>query len=68
MAVSQLISSNSPLAVRGSKHIVRANDGRTVGEALEYVALWNAAYIHSEDLTEAMVAQLEGRKPEWKGR
>ena len=42
--------------MRGSKHMVRANDGRTVGEALELMALWNSAYIHSADLTEAMAA------------
>lgn len=68
VALAEEIAANSPLAVRGSKHVVRANDGRTVSEALEYVALWNSAYVHSEDLTEAMGAHLEGRPPEWKGR
>lgn len=68
IALAEEIAENSPLAVRGSKAVVRANDGRTVPEALEWVALWNAAFIHSEDLTEAMASHLEGRKPEWKGR
>jgi enoyl-CoA hydratase len=68
IGLAEEIAANSPLAVRGSKAVVRANDGRTVPEALEWVALWNAAFIHSEDLTEAMVSQLEGRDPEWKGR
>jgi enoyl-CoA hydratase len=68
VAIADDIAANSPLAVRGSKHMVRANDGRTVGEALELMALWNSAYIHSADLTEAMAAHLEGREPEWQGR
>lgn len=68
VALAEEIAANSPLAVRGSKHVVRANDGRTVPEALEYVALWNSAYIHSEDLGEAMAAHVEGRTPEWQGR
>ena len=68
IALAEDIAANSPLAVRGSKAVVRANDGRTVPEALEWVALWNAAFIHSEDLTEAMASQLEGRDPEWHGR
>ncbi|MEX1280775.1 MAG: crotonase/enoyl-CoA hydratase family protein, partial [Acidimicrobiia bacterium] len=61
IAIADDIAANAPLAVRGSKHMVRANDGRTVGEALELMALWNSAYIHSEDLVEAMAAHLEGR-------
>lgn len=61
------IATNSPLAVRGSKHVVRANDGRTVEEALEYVALWNASFLHSDDLREAMMAYLESRDPEYRG-
>ncbi len=68
VALAEEIASNSPLAVQGSKAVVRANDGRTVPEALEWVALWNAAFIHSDDLTEAMVSQLEGRDPKWTGR
>ncbi len=61
------IAANSPLAVQGSKHVVRANDGRTVAEALDYVALWNSSFIHSNDLTEAISAHLERRPPEYRG-
>lgn len=61
------IAANSPFAVQGSKHIVKANDGRTVPEALDYVALWNSSFIHSNDLTEAMASYLEQRPPEFTG-
>ena len=68
VGLAEAIAANSPLAVRGAKHVVRANDGRTVGEALEYVALWNSAYLHSEDVVEAMTSHVERRAPEWRGR
>ncbi len=67
MELGSEIAANSPLAVQGSKHIVKGNDGRTVGEALDYVALWNSSFIHSNDITEAMAAHLERRPPDFKG-
>lgn len=67
LALATEIAENSPLAVQGSKHIVRANDGRTVDEALDYVALWNSSFIHSNDIGEAMLAHLERRPPDYKG-
>ena len=66
-AMAAEIAANSPLAVRGSKHVVKANDGRTVEEALEYVAMWNSSFLHSDDLREAMMAYLENRSPDYRG-
>jgi enoyl-CoA hydratase len=64
---AELIAANSPLAVRGSKAVLRAGEGRTVAEALDYVALWNAAFLHSNDLGEAMASFVEQRPPEFQG-
>ena len=62
------ISANSPLAVQGTKSVLAANDGRTVGEGLEYVATWNAGMLASDDLAEAMAAFRERRAPKFTGR
>lgn len=61
------IAGNSPLAVQGTKHVLRAADGKTIDEALEFVSLWNAAFLQSHDLMEAMTAFIEKRPPEFKG-
>ena len=67
-AVAQEIAANSPLAVQGSKQVLGFAIRRDVDSALDYVALWNAAFLHSEDLAEAMTAFMQRRKPEFHGR
>ena len=61
------IAANSPLAVQGAKAVLRAGEARSVGEALDYVALWNAAFLGSDDLGEAIRAFAERRPPEFGG-
>ncbi len=68
LETAALIAANSPLAVRGVKAVLRAGDGRTVEEALDYVALWNAAYLQSDDLGEALAAFIEKREPKFEGK
>ena len=61
------IASNSPLAVQGTKHVLRACEDRTVEEGLDYVAVWNAGMLQSNDLIEAMTAFIEKRPPNFTG-
>lgn len=61
------IAANSPIVVQGTKHVLRASEERTVEEGLDYVAVWNAGFIQSDDLTEAMTAFLEKRPPTFTG-
>jgi enoyl-CoA hydratase len=62
------IAANSPIAVQGTKTVLAANEGRTVAEGLEYVATWNAGQLASDDLVEAMMAFMERRPANFKGR
>lgn len=68
LELASAIAANSPLVVQGAKKVLKAGLGRTVAEALDYVAVWNAAFLLSDDLTEAMTAFAEKRKPVFKGR
>jgi enoyl-CoA hydratase len=66
-ALASQIAANSPLAVRGTKAVLAANEGRTVDEGLDFVARWNTLYLNSNDLREALTAFLERRAPNFTG-
>ena len=68
MEMAEAVAANSPLVVQGAKTVLHAGEGRSVQEGLDYVALWNAAYLLSDDLTEAMAAHIEKRPPHFQGR
>ena len=61
------IAANSPLAVQGAKHVLRKSRTQSVHDGLDYVALWNAAFLQSDDLHEAMQAFQERRRPTFHG-
>lgn len=61
------IAANSPLAVQGSKSVLKAGESLTTDQALDHVALWNAAFLHSNDLMEAFAAFTEKRDPDFSG-
>jgi enoyl-CoA hydratase len=67
-AMATEIASNSPLAVEGTKAVLTAGEGRSVAEGLDYVAAWNAGFLQSDDLVEAMAAFMAKRTPEFRGR
>ena len=67
-ALAAEIATNSPLAVQGTKAVLTAGEGRSVAEGLDFVATWNAGFLASDDLTEAMAAFIEKRPAIFTGR
>jgi enoyl-CoA hydratase len=67
-ATAEEIAANSPLAVEGTKAVLTAGEGRSVADGLDYVAAWNAGFLQSDDLVEAMAAFMAKRPPEFRGR
>ncbi|HEY7822044.1 MAG TPA: crotonase/enoyl-CoA hydratase family protein [Acidimicrobiia bacterium] len=61
------IATNSPLVTQGVKQILQANDGRTIDQALDYMAQWNSSFLISNDLMEAINAYMENRDPDFTG-
>ncbi|MDV7099878.1 crotonase/enoyl-CoA hydratase family protein [Gordonia amicalis] len=62
------IADNPPLVVHGIKDVLDQSRSAAVHDSLRYVAAWNSAFLPSEDLSEAITAVFEKRKPEFKGR
>ena len=62
------IAANSPVAVQGIKRVLSGQEGRTVAEALDFMALWNTAFLDSHDLREGVASQIERRPPDFTGQ
>ena len=66
-ALAAEIAANSPLAVQGTKAVLRACRNKSVADGLDYVSVWNSAFLASNDLMEAMAAFMEKRPPRFRG-
>jgi enoyl-CoA hydratase len=66
-ALASRIAANPPLVVAGVKAVIDHCADKSVAEGEQFVALWNAAFLASNDLKEAFAAFLEKRPPSYKG-
>lgn len=62
------IAENAPLVVKGVKDVLGFGQGKAIEDGLAYVAVWNSAFLASEDLNEAISSFMEKRRPVYKGR
>lgn len=65
--MAQDIASNPPLTVQGIKRVMNYCQGKSIADGLAYVAAFNAAFLQSLDLAEAMGAFVERRPPTFTG-
>ena len=59
--IAATIAAKSPLSVRGCKEMITYARDHTVADSLNYIATWNAAMLMSNDLQEAMMANMSKR-------
>lgn len=62
------LAANPPLVVQGIKQVLDHSTGPGEADSLRYVAAWNAAFLPSEDLGEAVGALTQRRPPSFTGR
>jgi len=67
-AMAQRIADNPPLTVQGIKRVLNAGSEAEAQRSLDHVATWNAAFLPSEDLAEAMMAFAARRPPSFRGK
>ncbi len=66
-ATAAEIAANPPLVVQGVKEVLDNSRAADVDAGLRFVAAWNAAFLASNDLTEAITAVFEKRPAEFSG-
>jgi len=66
--LASTIAANSPLVVQGTKAVLSYSDDHSLDDGKRFVAVWNAAFLNSDDLTEAMMAFMQKRAPKFRNR
>lgn len=59
--IARGMAAKSPLAMRGTKEMLKYTRDHSVSDSLNMMAIWNAALLMSEDLNEAFAASKERR-------
>jgi len=66
-ALAAEIAAQSPLVTSGIKQVLDYCEGKSTADGLRYVATWNAAFLQSNDLAEAIQAFMMKRAPVFTG-
>jgi len=65
LEMARTIAAKSPVVIRGTKEMIKYTRDHSVEESLHMMSVWNAAYIMSDDIKEAMGAFMEKRQPNY---
>jgi enoyl-CoA hydratase len=65
IALAKQIATKSPLAIRGTKEMIRYSRDHSVEDGLNYIATWNAAMLQSNDLKVAVAAHMAGKRADF---
>lgn len=64
--LAEEIAANPAIVLKGTKQILNYMYNHTPDEGMDYVAVWNAAFLDSDDFRELMSAFKERRRPNYK--
>jgi enoyl-CoA hydratase len=62
MSVASEIATKAPLAVYGCKRLINYSKDHSTADTLDYIAIWNASFLQSQEMQEAMMANAEKRE------
>lgn len=65
MEVARRIAEHSPLAVTGCKRLINYARDHSTADTLDYIGLWNASMLSTNDIKESYVAKNEKRAPQY---
>ncbi|MEY4130953.1 MAG: hypothetical protein RLZZ31_1077 [Actinomycetota bacterium] len=61
--IAREIASKSPLAIWGTKEMVKFTRDHSVADSLEHIATWQTGMFQPSDMVESFAAKAEGREP-----
>ena len=61
MAIAAEIANKAPLAVYGCKRMINYARDHSTADGLDYIAIWNASMLKTEEIQEAISANTDGR-------
>lgn len=65
MEIARRIAGHSPLAVTGCKRLITYARDHSTADTLDYIGLWNASMLRTDDIKESYVAKNEKRAPQY---
>ena len=65
MAIAREITRKAPLAIYGSKQIINYSRDHNTADSLDYIGIWNASMLQSDEIQEAFAAAAEKREADF---
>ncbi len=62
MRIAKEIAAKAPLAVYGCKRMINYSRDHSTADSLDYVGIWNASMLQTEEIQEAIMARMEKRE------
>lgn len=65
LKLASTIAAKSPVAVLGTKEIINYSRDHTIADGLKYTATWNAAFLQTQDVKDALLSGMQKTTPKF---